>query len=444
MESLLRNTKVQQKPMTVSTKQQRIAELAALHPNRSFTSLNHHIDEQWLHEAYRLTRKDGAVGVDGVTAQEYEQDLDENLRGLLDRFKSGIYKAPPVKRVHIPKGDKGETRPIGIPALEDKILQRAVVMLMDPIYEHDFLECSYGFRRGRSAHKALECIWQTCMGFRGGSVLDVDIRKFFDNLDHERLRQMLKRRISDGVILRTIGKWLKAGVMENGSVTYPALGSPQGGVISPLLSNVYLHYVLDQWSELVMKPRLIGRMELVRFADDFVMIFTHHSDAERALRVLPHRFGRFGLTIHPDKTRLVSIFRPSVWRDKPETFDFLGFTLHWGKSYRGYPIVKRRTAKDRLQRGLKAIGRWCKFNRHMKVAEQHTKLCQKIRGHFAYYGITHNGKRLYEFIEKVKRIWRYWLNRRNREGRMPWKRFTAFLANYPLPEVRIVHSYAKH
>src|SRR5580692_9876102 len=252
----------------VLTKQQRIAELAKQSPHMGFTSLAHHIDLRWLHEAYLRTRKDGAVGVDGQTAADYAADLGGNLRSLLERAKSGTYRAPPVRRVHIPKGDStSETRPIGIPTFEDKVLQRAVVMLLEPIYEQDFHDCSYGFRPKRSAHQALESLWQQTMKMGGGWILEVDIRKFFDTLDHAHLRGLLRHRIRDGVLLRLIGKWLNAGVLEEGSITFPEAGTPQGGVVSPLLANVYLHYVLDVWFEQTVKPRLRGRGFLVRYAD---------------------------------------------------------------------------------------------------------------------------------------------------------------------------------
>ena len=298
----------------VYTKQRRIAYLARQSPEMAFTSLAYLMDIDWLQEAYRRTRKDGAVGVDGVTAAEYEQDLEGNLQRLLDRAKSGTYKAPPVRRVHIPKGGSTtETRPIGIPTLEDKILQRAVVMLLDPIYEQDFLDCSYGFRRGRSAHDALSSFRDQTMSCRpkGVTVLEVDIRKFFDNLDHQYLRQFLRLRVRDGVLLRLIDKWLKAGVMEDGNVSYPDSGSPQGGVISPLISNVFLHYVLDVWFEQEVKPRLRGKAFLIRYADDFVVGLRDRRDADRVMDVIPKRFGKYGLTVHPTKTKLVPFCPPS-------------------------------------------------------------------------------------------------------------------------------------
>jgi group II intron reverse transcriptase/maturase len=323
----------------------------------AFTSLAYFMDMAWLLEAYRRTRKDGAVGADGVTAAQYEQDLEGNLQRLLDRAKSGSYRAPPVRRVYIPKGTSTtEVRPIGIPTLEDKILQRAVVMLLEPIYEHDFLDCSYGFRPGRSAHRALESLWKQTMDIEGGWILEVDIRKFFDHLSHEHLREFLQHRVRDGVLKKLIHKWLQAGVMEDGSVSYPDSGSPQGGVVSPILSNIFLHYVLDVWFEEEVKPRLAGHAFLIRFADDFAIGFRHERDARRVMEVLPKRFGKYGLTIHPDKTRLIDFVSPSKstrdaqtnTNDGPGTFDLLGFTHYWGKSRRGAWVVKRKTASSRL------------------------------------------------------------------------------------------------
>ena len=274
----------------VSTKQQRIATLAKQSPDMAFTSLAYMMDLDWLFEAYQQTRNNGAAGIDGVTAADYEQDLEGNLQRLLERAKSGSYRAPPVRRVYIPKGTStDEVRPIGIPTLEDKILQRAVVMLLDPIYEQDFLDCSYGFRRQRSAHQALESLWKQTMDLEGGWILEVDIRKFFDHLDHKHLRELLQHRVNDGVLKKLINKWLKAGVMEDGNVSYPDSGSPQGGVISPLLSNVFLHYVLDVWFEEVVKPRLEGDAFLIRFADDFAIGFRFEADARRVMEVLPKR-----------------------------------------------------------------------------------------------------------------------------------------------------------
>ena len=282
---------------SVLTVQERIAKLAQRTPEIAFYSLAHHIDLNWLQEAYDRTRKDGAPGIDDVTGRGYAENLYENLQNLHDRVKSGTYKAPPVKRVYIPKGSGRETRPIGIPAFEDKVLQRAVVMLIEPIYEHDFHDASYGFRPGRSAHQALDAVWKTAMDVAGGWVMEVDIRKFFDTLDHAHMREFVQRRVRDGVLRRLIGKWLKAGVMEDGAVTYPETGSPQGGVISPLLANIYLHYVLDEWYEKEVKPLLQSEGRLIRYADDFVIIFRKRHDAERVMEVMP-------MGLHSNQCRL--------------------------------------------------------------------------------------------------------------------------------------------
>jgi len=256
-------------PVDVSTKQQRIAQLARQSSEMGFTSLAYFIDIDWLREAYRRTRKDGAVGMDGQSGEDYAADLEGNLRSLLERAKSGTYQAPPVRRVHIPKaGSATETRPLGIPTFEDKVLQRAVVMVLEAIYEQDFKDCSYGFRPGRSAHQALDSLWHEMMAIGGGWIVDVDIRKFFDTIDHGHLRDFVTRRVRDGVLLRLIGKWLNAGVLEDGCITHPEKGSPQGGVVSPMLSNVFLHYVLDEWFERDVQPRLKGRSFLIRYADD--------------------------------------------------------------------------------------------------------------------------------------------------------------------------------
>jgi len=438
--------------MSVLTKQQRIAELAKRSPQMGFTSLAYLMDIDWLETAFHRTRKDGAPGVDGQTWSEYAKNLEANLRSLLDRAKSGTYRAPPVRRVHIPKaGSSTETRPIGIPTLEDKILQRAVVMLLEPIYEQDFDVGSYGFRPGRSAHQALEELWKRTMDSGGGWILEVDIRKFFDTLDHAHLREFLRQRMRDGVLRRLIGKWLKAGVMESGNVSYPEAGSPQGGVVSPLLANVFLHYVLDTWFRQEVQPRLQGRAHLIRYADDFVILFTHEDDARRVMEVLPKRFGRYGLTLHPDKTRLVAFRRPSCKtaatkgddHGQPGTFDLLGFTHYWGRTRWGGWALMRKTGSKRLSRAVRSIAQWCRMNRHRPIWEQHAKLSQKVRGHYAYYGITGNARALHWFLWAVSRAWRKWLDRRDRCRVMLWSRFTRLLKRYPLPRPKIVHSYVK-
>ena len=417
----------------------------------SFTSLNHHIDLIWLYEAYRRTRKDGAAGVDGQTADAYAEHLEENLQDLLDRAKSGRYRAPAVKRAHIPKGDGTSTRPIGVPTFEDKVLQRAVAMVLEPIYEQDFLDCSYGFRPGRSAHQALQ-VWRgELMRLGGGWVIELDVERFFDTLDKAQLRAFVRRRVSDGVLLRLIGKWLNAGVLEDGAVWYPEAGTPQGGVISPLLANIFLHEVLDVWFEQDIKPRLTGRAVLIRYADDAVLGFSQEEDARRVLAVLPKRFRKYGLSLHPEKTRLID-FRPprrggpsgSSEPSRRRTFDLLGFTHYWAKSRRGYWVIKQKTAADRLSRAITRIGRWCREHRHAPVNEQRETLVQKLRGHYGYYGITGNSYGLSRFLSEVKRRWNYWLNRRSDRGGWTWARFARYLRAHPLPPPISVHSVLRH
>jgi group II intron reverse transcriptase/maturase len=436
-------------PVDVSTKQQRIAELARQSPEMGFTSLAHHIDIDWLTEAFDRTRKDGAVGVDGQDGKDYAANLEANLKSLLERAKSGTYQAPPVRRVHIPKaGSATETRPLGIPTFEDKVLQRAVVMVLEALYEQDFKDCSYGFRPGRSAHQALDSLWKQTMAVGGGWIVDVDIRKFFDTIDHGHLRDFIKRRMRDGVLLRLIGKWLNASVLEDGCLTRPDKGSPQGGVVSPILSNIFLHYVLDDWFEREVQPRLKGRSFLIRYADDFVMGFSCEEDARRVMDVLPKRFEKYGLTIHPDKTRLVPFERPrhdqdaanSESRTPPGTFDLLGFTHYWARSRNGNWVVKRKTSGSRFRRGLHALSDWCRVNRHQPLMFQHHTLSQKLVGHFAYYGITGNSLALTRFRNAATWIWKRWLSRRRRGGRMSWDRLNRVLERYPLPPAIAIHS----
>jgi len=427
-------------PGPISPKLQRIAERARAMPQTALTTLAHAIDLDLLEEAYRRTRKDGAVGIDGQTAEAYTENLEANLRALLERAKSGTYRAPPVRRVHIPKADGSKTRPIGIPTFEDKVLQRAVAMVLEAVYEQDFRDCSYGFRPGRSAHQALQVLWKGLMDLGGGWVLELDIERFFDALDHQKLREILRQRVRDGVLLRLIGKWLEAGVLEEGSLVHPETGTPQGGVISPLLANVFLDTVLDAWFEDVVRPRLRGRALLVRYADDAVMVFASEEDARRVWKVLAKRFEKYGLSLHPEKTRLLHFGRPSPRGPRPETFDFLGFTHYWGRSRRGKPAVLRKTARDRFTRSLRAIAQWCRRQRHLPLVEQHRELGRKLRGHYAYYGITGNQPALSRLRHETQRVWRKWLDRRSQRVRMTWERFWRVSARYPLPPARVVHS----
>lgn len=430
----------------MSTKQEQIAELARRAPAMAVTSLNHHLDLDWMREAFRATRRDGAVGIDGQTAADYEANLQENLLDLLERIKSGRYRAPAVRRVYIPKGN-GDRRPLGIPTFEDKVAQRAVVMLLEPIYENTFKECSYGFRPGRSAHQALRALRNNVHDNGGRWILDVDLRRYFDTIDHGLLRRALDKRIADGVVRRMIDKWLKAGVMESGSWTKSTAGTPQGGVISPLLANVFLHYALDVWFTEEVAPKLRGRASLVRYADDFVLVFEDFLACVQTRQALGKRMAACRLELHPTKTKMVDFrYKKPNGQRHPRTdttsFVFLGFVHVWGKSRRGKNIVCQRTAKDRYARALRSLWVWCKRNRHRPIPWQHERLCRSMRGHFAYYGITGNSRRLRWFAHQVERIWHRWLERRTRGQPMRWSRFRALLNRYPLPAPKIVHRYA--
>lgn len=425
----------------VSTKTERIVKLARQAPNMVIKTLAHHMDMSWMREAYRRTRKRGAVGVDGQTAEEYGRDLESNLKVLLEQAKSGIYRAPPVRRVHIPK-DNGQKRPLGIPTFGDKVLQRAVAMLLEAVYEQDFLECSYGFRPGRSAHQALTTLRDTLMEMGGGWVVEVDIRDYFGSIDHEHLGAALGQRIGDGVVLRLIGKWLNAGVMEEGQLSFPESGTPQGGVISPILANVYLHVVLDTWFEREVKAKLGGKAKLVRFADDFVIAFEQEADARRVYEVLPKRFGRFGLELHPEKTRLIPFKCPPPSKDDDgrrgvaqETFVLLGFQLFWAKSERGYWVIKVETAPTRFTRTLHRLSEWCRQHRHLPVVEQWKKLSQSLMGHFSYFGVVGNAGRLLAMRHEVYGIWRRWLNHRSQRARVTWAEMRHLHQRYPLPKL---------
>lgn len=399
-----------------------------------------------MKEAYRLTRKDGAPGIDGVTAADYEVNLETRLLGLLERIKSGRYRAPPVRRAYIPKAD-GSQRMLGIPTFEDKVAQRVITMVLEAIYEEDFYPCSYGFRPGRSAHQALRNMQNVLWAKRLYWVIDLDIQKYFDSIPHSHLRAFLDQRVTDGVIRRMIDKWLNAGAVEDGLLRRTTMGSPQGGVVSPCLSNIFLHHVLDEWFENEVRPRLRGDCTLARYADDAIMAFDNIVDANRVLAVLGKRLGRYGLTLHPDKTRLVD-FRPRRTESTrhPDTdgtnFDFLGLTHVWGRSRRGKDMVLQVTAKGRFARALAAVSDWCRKHRHWSIRDQHRHLSSMMRGHFAYYGVGGNSRRLRWYAHQVVKIWQKWLSRRDRQSWFHWDRLNEILRHNPLPSVRVVHSFA--
>jgi RNA-directed DNA polymerase len=410
-----------------------------------FTALLHHVTEALLCDSFYLLKREAATGVDGVTWKEYETGLAERLRDLHGRVHGGAYRAQPSRRVYIPKAD-GRQRPIGIAALEDKIVQGAAVIILNQIYEEDFLGFSYGFRPGRSQHDALDALTVGIERKRVNWVLDADIRGFFDNLDHEWLLQFLQHRVADPRILRLIQKWMKAGVSEEGNWSETKVGTPQGAVISPLLANIYLHYVLDQWVEAWRKKVARGDVVIVRYADDFVMGFQERAEAERFLAELQERLRKFGLELHPEKTRLIGFGRKpeNDWRQrggsKPETFDFLGFTHRCGRNRKGYFHVQRETAGKRMRAKLKAVKQQLRIRMHAPVAETGKWLRLVVQGYFNYHAVPGNGKRLRAFRDGVKRLWWQVLRRRGQRRPWTWDRLIP-VANRWLPSPRILHPY---
>jgi RNA-directed DNA polymerase len=422
------------------TVEMQIAERAKNHPKEALTNLHEFIGEGMLHTSFMNLNKTGASGVDGETWLKYYEERSKRIPQLLAAFKSGKYRAPNIRRVYIPKG-KGKFRPLGLPTVEDKLLQTAVSRVLTPVYEQIFHPVSYGFRPGKSQHQALEKLFKEVSFTNKRYIIDADMQNYFGSIDHQCLREFLDRRIKDGVIRKMIDKWLKAGILEDGRLAYPTEGTPQGGSISPLLSNVYLHYVLDEWFIEQIQPLLKGESFIIRFADDFLLGFTCREDAMRVMQVLPQRLGKYGLTLHPEKTRLIELGEDE--EQQSSTFDFLGFTHYMSKSRKGKPILKRKTSSRKMDASLKRMDEWIKLNRHGSIRELIVKLNQKLRGHYGYYGITFNSRRLNSYYEQTKRTLHKWLNRRG--GKRPvwnWEQFTKLTREWiPLLEPKIYHSY---
>jgi group II intron reverse transcriptase/maturase len=420
---------------------QRIRMLAESEPELVFTSVVDRIDFYLLKKSFRQVRKKKSAGVDKITAKEYAKDLDGNLYKLYQRLRRGQYVATPLRRIWIDK-EGGKRRPIGIPALEDKIVQRAASTILNVIYDVNFYDFSHAFRKGHSQHKAVHEIRELCRKLNIGWIVSADIEGLFDNIDRNLLRGFIKRRVNDGGMLRLIGKWLNAGVMEEGILSYPGKGVPQGGVISPVLSNIFLHYVLDEWFVKQALPRMKGKCFIIRYADDFIIGCELGSDAERIMDVLPKRFNEYGLALHADKTTVIDFRRPPL-KEKGKgkgTFDFLGFTFYWSKSLRGYWVIKKKTIGKRLSRYMKRLWQWCRENRHEPIKEQHQMLCTKLRGYYLYFGVRGNYKPLEVVFEHAEKAWRFWLSRRSHKGGISWEKFEKIRASFPLPIPRIVHN----
>jgi len=417
----------------------KVVERAQREPEGRFHSLAHLMDVPALERAYRRTRKDAAVGVDGVTKEQYGQDLEQNLQDLHARMKAKRYRHQPIRRVYIPK-DQGKRRPIGVSAFEDKLVQDAVREVLEAIYEQDFLDCSHGFRPGRSAHDAVRVLDRIVYRGEVSWILEADIVSFFDSLDRKKLKEMLGVRVADGSLLRLIGKCLHVGVLEGVELSTSEAGTAQGSVLSPLLGNVYLHYALDLWFEQEVKPRLRGRATLIRYCDDFVIGFEQEDDARCVMDGLGKRLGRFGLALHPDKTRLLPFRRPPSGQKGgkgPATFDFLGFTFYWARNRKGRWGMLCKTRSASLRRIIRSVYDWCRRYRHSSVKDQHAALRRRIQGHFNYFGVSGNFRSLLLVVEQAKRSWYKWLCRRSQRKRLTWERFVDLLRDFPLPRPRI-------
>ncbi len=411
-----------------------------------FISLAHLLNCEFLRGCYRRLGKDKAGGIDGRSWREYGEDLDENLVNLVERLKAKKYKPLPAKRVYIPKNDK-ETRPLGLPAIEDKIVQKGIARILEAIYEADFMDCSYGFRLKRSCHQALKAVNDTIMSKPVSYIIEADIKGFFDHVSHDWMMKFLQVRIRDSSLLLLIRRFLKAGYMESGLLVRTDEGTPQGGNLSPMLANIFLHYVLDLWFVKRVKPSVDGQCYLVRYADDFVCMVQYRQSADEIERMLRERFAKFGLSLHPEKTRTISLGRyerQNARRQgrKANTFDFLGFTHFCGLSRKGKFLLGRKTSRSKFRKACKAMKDWLRRIRSvMRIEEIWPILAAKLRGHYNYYGVSGNSRMIVRFGYVTIRAVMKWLNRRSQCRSFTWKKFSAYMVHYPLPRPRIVHNF---
>jgi RNA-directed DNA polymerase len=399
-------------------------ERAQREPEGRFNSLAHLIDGAALERAFHRQRSDAAVGVDGITKAQYGQNLEANLRDLHARLKGKRYRHQPIRRVHIPKG-QGKTRPIGISAFEDTLVQDALREILEAMYEQDFVDCSHGFRPARSAHDAVRALKRIVDRGEVRGIFEADIVSFFDSLDRTTLKQMLEVRVADGSLLRLIGTCLHVGVLDGEAFFEPEVGAVQGAVLSPLVGNISLHDVLDVWFETEGKPRLRGKATLMRYADDFIIGFEHEDEARRVMAALDKRWERFGLALHPDKTRLLPFWRPPQTQQRgkgPATFDFLGFTFYWRRTRQGHWRMWCKTRRASLRRAKKAIYDWCRRHRHLSIKDPHAALHRRLRGHFNSFGVNGNYHSMMLWVEATKRAWYTWLCRRSQRTRLNWER----------------------
>ena len=416
----------------------KVARRAQRDPEERLRSLAHLLDEDALARAFGRIRKGAAVGVDGVTKQKYGEALEVNIQRLRRRMKARKYRHQPIRRVWIPKG-RDKKRPIGISTIEDKIVQGALTELLGVIYEPVFADSSYGFRPNRRAHDALRVLDRVLYRGEASWILEADIQNFFDSIDRKKLAEMLRERIADESLMRLIGKCLHVGVLDGEQYTTPDEGTAQGSVLSPMLGNVYLHHVLDAWFEREMQPRLHGRATLIRYADDFVIALERQDDARRVMTKLEQRFARYGLTLHPDKTRLVPFAKPPQGsRGKgPGSIDFLGFTVFWRRSRKGNWVPGFKTRKAKLQSAIERIAEHCRRHRHDSVKQQHAALSRRLTGHFNYYGVNGNVHSLKKLRFQTIYYWWKWLNRRSQKKSKTWAQMEAMLQNMPLPRATV-------
>lgn len=425
----------------METKLQRIAETARTKPNEKFTSLIHLINEDTLKTCHREMDKGKAAGVDDMTKEEYDFNLDANVKDLVGRMKRQAYKPQSVKRVYIPKVGTDKMRPLGIPAYEDKLVQGVLAKILNAVYEQDFLECSFGFRPKRSCHDALKVLNKVLDKKEINYVVDADIKGFFDHVDHECLKQFVQHRIADPNIVRLIVRFLKAGVVEEG-IEYDTLeGTPQGGVVSPILANIYLHYVLDLWFDKAVRKAIKGSAYMVRYADDSVFCFQYEEDAKNFYSNLILRLKKFNLEIAEEKTKIVCLGKDKDDNNKnaggDTSFDFLGFTHYMGKNKTGMKCIKLKTSKKKYKVGLLKLKEWIKWNRNMPIKQLMKELVVKLNGHCRYYGVTYNRQAESDFLDEVKRRLFKWLNRRSQRKSFNWSSFNLFLQKYPLPKAKI-------
>lgn len=428
---------------SVKTKLHRIAEKARKEPGFKFTSLYHLMNEELLRECFQRLRKDAVAGTDKVTKEEYAENLEANLRDLTERLQRMAYKPQAVRRKYIPKPGSTKQRPLGIPCFEDKLVQAGLVRILEAVYEQDFYDDSYGFRPERSCHQALRALSETVENGPINHIVEADIKGFFDHVNQEWLMKFLSHRTEDKRIQRMVKRTLKAGVLEDGTIAVSDAGTPQGGVISPLLANIYLHYVLDLWFAKVFKGKCTGFARLIRYADDFIVCFQHKADAEKFSMELLERLARFGLEVEPTKTRVMEFGRFAIQNAKARgertgTFDFLGFTHYCGTRRDGKGFrMKRATARKRFTAKVHAFKNWLKYARTQKTVELWQGAIVRLRGHYGYYGVTDNLPGIKRFAEEIKKLMFKWLNRRGKRGCLNWEKFCEMLKRFPLPEPRV-------